>query len=384
MSDVRLRVNGREYAGWKRVRVTRGIEAIAGGFELAISDRWNGQRVSWPIVEEDECELAIGDEKVITGYVDRRRLSYGPQDHSFEVSGRDKAGALVDCSALLDSWEFQSLAVLTLARNLCRPFGISVTLDTGAVPRKVTLKTGKNPGRVTSGGATGKKSGLGVPNPPKKFSVNPGDSAFEVLDRACRMAGLVPVSNGLGGIVLTRAGSARVDTPLVEGENIIAASADFDVSQRHARYIVTGQHPGSDEWSGEAVATVRGEATDQNIRRTSRVLLIRAECALTPEAAKSRAAWEAKIRAARGDAVSVTIQGWETDAGELWPVNSVVRVRSPMIAVDGEMLITQTVFTLDEGGSTTELTLRRPDAYLPEPAVTQSGTNVWKEIRRGV
>lgn len=384
MSDVLLKVNGREFGGWKRVRVTRGIEAIAGGFELEISDRWNGQRVSWPIVEEDECVLSIGDEKVITGYVDRRRLSYNATDHGFEVSGRDKAGMLVDCSAVLDKWEFSNLSVLELAQNLGRPFGITITLDTGLVPSKVKLKTRKNAGRVTSGGSTGRKSGLGVPNNPKKFSVNPGDSAFEVLDKICRMAGLVPVSNGMGAIVLTRAGSARVDTALVQGENILAASAEFDVSQRYSLYEVTGQHPGSDDWFGEAVAGIRADATDANIRRTSRVLLIRAECAMTPEAAQSRAAWEAKVRAARGDAVSITVQGWHTDAGVLWPINSVVRVHSPMIAVSGEMLITQTVFSLDDSGTTTELTLRRPDAYLPEKIVSKAGTIAWKELVRGV
>ncbi len=384
MSDVRLKVNGRAFAGWKRVRVTRGIEAISGGFELSVSDKWNGQRGSWPIVEEDRCELSIGDDLVITGYVDRRRLSYDAQSHSFEVSGRDKAGALVDCSAVLSKWEFANLPVLTLVQKICEPFGITVALDTGTVPRKITLKTGKNPGRVTSNGATGKKSGLGVPNPPKRFSVNPGDSAFEVIDRLCRQAGLLPVSNGRGGLVLTRAGSARCETPLVEGQNILAASGEYDMSGRYARYIVTGQHPGSDEWSGEAVTTVRAEAIDENIQRGARVLLIRAECALTPKAAKNRAGWEAKIRAARGDAVSVTVQGWHTDAGSLWPVNSIVRIQSPLIAVNGEMLITQTVFTLDEGGSTTEITLRRPDAYLPEPTVSVAGTNLWKEIARGV
>jgi prophage tail gpP-like protein len=48
------------------------------------------------------------------------------------------------------------------------------------------------------------------------------------------------------------------------------------------------------------------------------------------------------------------------------------------------MLITQAVFSLDpSAGSTTELTLRRPDAFIPEPTVTKASTGLWKEIEHG-
>jgi prophage tail gpP-like protein len=380
MPDVQLRVNGLAYAGWKTVRITRGVEAVAGGFALGFSDRWGNIARPWPIQEEDECSVALEGEVVLTGYVDRRRLSYSASEHSLSVEGRDRTGAMVDCSAVLKSWEFHNIELLNLATKLCEPFGISVRLD--ATVGKISIATGKGGGHVTAGG-TG-KTALGVPKAPRKFCIDPGESAFEVLDRACRMAGVLPVSDGQGGLVLTRAGSDRVGTPLIEGENILSGSVEYDATARYRKYIVGAQHPATADWlDGSVTNAVSGSATDENVRRAERVLMIRPEASCTPAMAKVRAAWEAKVRAARGDTVTITVQGWTT-RGALWPVNALVPLRSPRLEIDGEMLITQAVFSLDpSGGSTTELTLRRPDAFIPEPTVTKASTGLWKEIENG-
>lgn len=380
MADIKLIVNGLEYAGWKRARVTRGIECLSGSFDLEVSERWNGQTAPWPILEEDVCEIKIDDETLISGYVDARTVSYSPTDHTLSVTGRDKSGALVDNSAVLSSWEFKDIGLLALAKKLADPFGISVSMDDGVLPKRVSLKTGKR-GSLKGAGKSGK---LTLPAPHKKFSVDPGESAFDVLDRACKMAGVLPISNGAGGILLVRPGTARASTALVEGDNIIAAQAQYDASQRYSRYVVRGQHQGSDEYSGESAAAVTAEASDLEVTRTNRILMIRPESAATTEYAKQRAGWEATVRAARSASVNVVVQGWTQADGSLWPVNAQVVIKSPLLGIDGTMLITQTSFIVDESGTTTELTLRRPDAFAPGPIIASGSSNVWNEIRNGV
>lgn len=362
MSDVALLVNGKAYAGWKRARVTRSIESISGSFELEVSDRW-GEGKPWPILEEDECTVKLGarGETVLTGFVDRRAVSYDADGHTLAVSGRDAAGALVDCSALLDKWEFKGIPLLTMVKRVCDPFGIAVRLQAGLTPAN-------------------------LPAPPKKLSIDPGDTAHDVIEKVCRMAGVLAVSDGRGGIVLTRTGTERVGS-LVEGENILSASSEFDASGRFHDYAVLGQHHGTDEFSGAKAAQVKGVASDENVTRVARTLVIRPESSVTKEQAKIRAQWEAKVRAARGDSVSVTVQGWTRAAsGFVWPVNALVNVRSPTIGVHGDMLITQLTFNAGESGTTTEITLKRPDAFLIEPVIRQAtgGNNYWKEIARGV
>jgi prophage tail gpP-like protein len=356
-------VNGRDYSGWKSVRVTRGIEAISGSFELEIAERWAGQDLLWPLEEEDHCQVLIGDKAVITGFVDSAGISYGAQEHTFSVAGRDLAGAMVDCSAALKHWEWLNVGVLELARHLAEPFGIKVSMQPGL----------QEPWRIP------------------KVAVDPGDTAFDALERACRLAGVLPISDGAGGVLLTRAGAARATTALVEGVNILGASADFDASGRFRRYIVMGQQQGTDHVAGADAAWVRAEAEDLGVVRSSRVLIVRAEGNVTPASAKLRAEWEAKVRAARATGVTVVVQGWTqadgTPDGTLWPVNARVPIRSKLLGLDGEMLITQAMHTLDEhSGALTHLSLKRPDAFLPEPVIAEEEPSAahYPELSRGV
>jgi len=350
VADLVLQVNGVDYGGWKSAAVTRGIETVAGGFELEVTERWAGQDKPWPIFEEDECSLSIEGVPVITGHVDRRSLVYGAAAHSLTVSGRDKTGALVDCSADLRQWEFRQVPLLTLAKRLADPFGIGVSLQPG----------------------------LSMPPPPAKFSIDPGDTAFDALEQACRMAGVLPICDGAGGLRLSRVGTTRCSTELIHGENILAASADYDASGRFARYVVSGQQAGSDLLGGEATR-VKAEARDENVRRRDRVLVVRPEKSATQAHAKQRAAWEATVRAARSRRVRVTVRGWTQGDGTLWPVNALVPVRSPYLGIDAELLITQATYRLAESeGTTTELSLMAAEAFDPEPVVpkrTEPGYN---------
>lgn len=356
MSKLELIVNGLRYEGWKSVRVTRSIESLAGSFSLDVSDRWGGQDVPWPIAEEDACRIAIDDVVVLDGYVDKRNLSTSATQRSLSYSGRDLAAALVDCDAVLDKWTFRNTSVVALARKLTAPFLIRVDVQPG-------LSLGK---------------------PPKKQVVNPGDKAYEVIRRAATVAGVLVVSDGVGGILITRAGTTRAATPLVEGENILSASVEYDASERYKRYLVMTQVGGTDEASG-AATRIRAEATDEAVQREDRVLVIRPETGVSTDYARRRADWEARIRAARSETVTISVLGWHQPRGRgLWPLNALVDVNAPSIGVGGQMLISQVEHTLSETGEVTQLRLVRPDAFTPEPqAVVRKSGGAWKELAGG-
>jgi len=381
MLDVRLEVNGRQYGGWKDVEITRGIEAIANSFKLTVSERWDGQSEPWPIVEEDACTVRLDGRVLLTGFVDSRSHREDAGAHSLTIAGRDSAGALVDCSAELSKWEFSQIPILELCKTLGAPFGIVFTLQDGlsdkaigTAPRSATAKALAG-GAPSSVGSAGKSSSLSIAKPNTKLTISPGDSAFEVIDRACRMVGVLPVSDGLGGIVLTRAGGARATTPLVRGNNILTAEATFDATKRYRRYVVNGQAQGTDDLFGASAAAVKSEATDANVRRSERVLLVRPEGAVTLAFAKQRAAWEATVRAARSADVVITVQGWKQLDGSLWPINALVPVQDPAIGINGDMLITEAIFGVsEESGSTTRLKVVRPEAFIPEPVITSTGS----------
>ena len=341
MADVALTVGGREYTGWKSARVTRGIESIAGTFELEVFDG-----VGWPVRGGDECSVLVAGEVVLTGYVDRRSAAISGTDSRLTVSGRDRAGDLVDCSADLPSGEIWNVDPLAFARKVAAPFGVPVALQRGV---RAEQSTGK-------------------------VSIDPGESAFDAIDRVCRLAGLLPVSDGRGGLVLTRAGTATATSAIVEGENLLSASVDSDVTGRFARYVVLGQASGGDDFDVEASVTVRAEARDAGVKRSARRLVVRGEGNLTRAQAKRRAEWEATSRAARGDAYTVTVQGWTQADGSVWPINARVRVACPRLGVDEDLLIFRATYSIDPSmGTVTELQLMRPDAFLPQPVVPDRG-----------
>lgn len=370
MSEVNLLVNGQAYGGWTDVSVTRGIESIAGRFSLEVSERWNGQVEPWPIREEDECLVTIGDEALVTGFIDERRHAFDAESHALGVSGRDKTGVLVDCSAILPQKEFLKLPALDICSRVAGEFGITVRLQDGLTDRAISLRSAKSSGSPGGVGSAGRSSSMSLSNPIAKETINPGDSAFEVIDRVCRRVGVLPVSDGQGGLVLTRAGGAQATTSLVEGTNIVAGEFTSDCTRRYRRYVVSGQSAGDDLMNGATVAAVSGEATDQEVKRSNRVLLIRPDGAVTREFARQRAAWEATVRRARSISVRVTVQGWQQGDGTLWPVNAIVAVKSGKLGIDGPMLITEATYRRSvTSGTTTELQLVAPDAFIPEPLI---------------
>jgi len=338
---VHLDVNGRVYSGWTAISITRSIEAISGRFSLGLTERWPGQPTVWPVLPEAECAISIGDDIVLTGDVGQIAPSFDDSQHEISATGRDRTGRMVDCSAVHSPGEWSGIKLDRLAAILAKPFGISVKNETDVGPAWTQ---------------------------DKPFKLQPGETAFEALDRACRMRGVLPISDGVGGLTLTKPGQTRCSTALIQGQNIKAASLTSDISDRFATYIVRGSQPSSDMLDPEQAASVEGRATD-GMLKSYRPLIIIAESSVDIAAARKRAQWEATVRAARAATVSVTVQGWRQGNGDLWPVNALVNVDLPWLRVSGEMLISELTHSLDEsGGSQTQMTLRRPDAFIPQPA----------------
>lgn len=342
---VVLIVDSRKYSGWKSIRVTRSIETLAGSFALDVSDRWAAQDKPWPIVEESECRVEIDGISVIDGWVDKRSISASSDSRTLSYSGRDRAGALVDCSAFFAEWTFKKVDVAQFAAKVAAPFGIRISVQPG-------LEL------------------AGIP----KISFSPGDSAFEVIRRVAGDDGVLLVSDGAGGIVITRSGSTRA-TSLVEGEggNISTASVDYDAANRYSVYLVTAQAETPDDGELPVCASV---ARDEGVRRAHRGLMIQPDKGYDYAGARRLADWEARMRAARAETVTIGVQGWKQPNGQLWPVNALTHVKAPrLIGVDGDMLITQVEYSTSEQGTTTQLRLMRPDTFTPTPQAT---TKPWK------
>lgn len=342
VDPITLRIDGVDWSYWKSVEIARQMDAIAGTFSIALADPWRDGAQALPIAAGMACEVLIGDDPVINGYIDKVTPSFSVTDHGIAISGRDRSGDLVDCSAVHKPGQWSNQTALQLAAILAGPFSVPVAAE----------------GDV----------GAAIP----VFKLEQGETAFEALDKALKQRELLAMPDGQGGLILLKVGGRKSDTSLVQGVNILTASADFDLTDRYSDYLVQGQQQGSDETYGEAAAAVNAKTRDEAVTRY-RPLIVRAESQVNPASARQRAAWECTVRAARSVTLNVTVQGFRQESGKLWEPNALTEVKIPFLRLEQELLISSVTFRREaSSGSITTLQLKDPKAFQPEPKTEQS------------
>lgn len=398
MSKVTLIVNGVTYAGWVSASISRSIESIAGQFSLEISPflgtdpqggrvpnpGWSTFASQPPIQMEDECTVQLDDDIVLTGAVDIIRQKLSVNASSITIAGRDRAAVLADCTPQLKQLQFNGMGVLEFCQMIGDQFGITFYLQDGisdaAISTTPSAGAKKQPlARASGGGSTGKStSATKVGNPKATLTIEPGETAFSLIDRACRMVGVLPISDGLGNVVLTRSSSDRCTTAIVEGQNLLDLDLSLDGTKRFGRYVVIGQNQpdtnGADDGADfdptvfSFVSSTPDHGIDAGVVRSERVLLVTSDGAMTQAFANMRADWEATVRKARALSLDLAVQDWRQGDGTLWPLNAIVSVTSPSARIADDMLISTVAFSQSvEQGTRTILSVTAPDAFLPQP-----------------
>lgn len=342
---IEIKVGGAIFGGWKTARIQFGIEQIANSFELEVTDRWPDQKQPRPINRGESCQVLIDNEVVITGYVDESNPELDEKAHGIAVSGRDVTGDLVDCSAIHKSGQWARSTLDKIVRDICKPFGIPVVVD---APVGDVFAT---------------------------FSIQEGETAHECIERACRMRAVLPISDGKGNLVITRAKSGEPVASIIEGENLKYAKADLSMRERFSRYIIKGQDRGSDDDfdTPENHSQPTATAQDDFVKRY-RPLIVMAEDLGATASFKQRAEWERNVRRGRSSRATVRVNGWRNATGALWKANSLVYFYSPIIGADANLLIVSGTYILDEQmGQITELQLVGREAFDLLSGVKTSG-----------
>lgn len=332
-ADISLLINNRLYGGWVAASVDLSIENLAGNFNLAITDKWAGQANAVVIKPTDSCVLYIDNEVIITGYVDIVNITFDSNNHTIQIIGRDKTADLIDCAIINGTGQYTNLKLEQIITRLCEPFGIKVT---AAV----------NTGDVFD-----------------TFNVEQGSTVYENMYKLCTSRQCLAMSDGKGGVLITRAGSEQAQSGLIEGSNILAGNVSYDNSQRYSQYYVKGQQQGSDTLDVDSIAGNLAIATDSGVVRY-RPLVVVADGQASKQDCVSRANWELNTRIGRSRRFSISVVGWQQENGSIWKVNQLVFTRSDALGVYDQLLIAGINFSMDENGQIATLTLTPQDAYL--------------------
>ena len=344
MNDtVTLTVNGKDYQGWKSVRIEAGIERQARSFEMSVTDRWPGSPAQARRIKPgDAVEVKIGKDVVCTGFVDATPIDYDATAITIMIRGRSKTADLVDCAAdnPTEGGQFRGLKAEAIAAKIAKQYGVNVVTEanTGAA--------------ITD------------------HQIQQGETAFESLDRLAKQRQILISDNGAGDVVLVSPGSGgKAASSLELGVNILSASAGFDYSEVYSDYNVKGQRSqgGNDaDWDANSAAGLssQGKAQDGSLKR-KRVLVVRQSGQADAATCQNRANYEQRIRAAKAGEIRYKVVGWRQKDGSLWRPNQTVAIKDGIMNVFADLLISECQYTLDEGGMLTELVCVSPDAFLP-------------------
>jgi prophage tail gpP-like protein len=332
---VTLTIGGRRFDGWKTVSIERSLDALSASFELGLTDRWEGQPDRWEIETGAPCEVFIGGDQVVTGYIDGATYEIDGETRSITVRGRDRTADLFDCSAIHTPGSWKARKLEQIAADLLKPFGLTARAlaPTGAAF--------------------------------DKFALQQGESVFEVITRLCRQRGLLAITNEAGELLFTVPGSTAAGYSLELGINIEALKFTNDAADRFSDYHLKGYSRGGD------ASRPKASAKDAGVRRYRPLLIINDEAASAASLA-SRAKWEATVRAGQAQQVEAVVSGWRDANGSLYRIDRLAPVRARLAGVDDTLLVSGVAFTLDSTGSRTRLSLVRKEAFSQEPIPAQA------------
>lgn len=367
---VALKIAGFQFRRSTEVTIERDLQNIAGRFNVTCIDQQRiaqslpaqpGQGLPFPVklLAGQACELAIDGEAVLVGYIGRPGGKWSGSELAFRFCGRDKVGDLVDCAGLPNGpSEFRNVDLLSIATKICTPFGITVRKD------------------------------VDIGAPFRVLALYPHETGLSILEKGARQRSVLLVSDGVGGLLLTRGGSSRGPAPLRIGELIQESNWEHDHDHRFSDYFVKGQTapnragssapltstvtptgaapaatPGAATAKEKANVAMLGHAIDPEITRwRPTVKMIRTQSGMS--SVQEQAEWALRVARGQADRIEYTVLDWRAPNGQLWRPNQVVPVWDPYAGIDGDMLIAGVTYRFNErDGARTSLRLVGVTAY---------------------
>lgn len=334
--------------GWTSIRVTRGVDRCPSDFEIEATDRNPLDPAVLQVFPGDQCEVYLGADLVLTGYVDRVIPSLSADMHSLKVMGRSKCEDLVDCSACFNTWQVSSTDPVSLATKLCAPFGIKVTTAGDIGSTQIPL-----------------------------FAVTMTETPMEIIERITRFAGLLAFDGRDGNLILTRAGAYSMQSGFAQAQNVQDATTAFTMDERYSEVRVLFQSvefldemPTSAQTQDLIQADTVYVARDPGVLRYRPLAIVAEQADLRFQVSMQLAQWEVARRWGRSQQVRLTCDSWRDAAGQLWEVNALANVDLPALKVTNQVwAISEVSFIRDERGRRADVTLMPKEAFAVEPII---------------
>lgn len=338
--ELSLVINGKRISGWDSVRVTRGIERLPNDFEISLMDYYPATDEKQLFKPGDPCEVFLGQDRVITGYIDTWNGQINKNQHQISVSGRGKCQDLVDCSANWPNNVISQSNALQIAQKLAKWYGIEVSST------------------VSDGGLQI------IP----QFTLNWGESSQQVIERCCRYSALLYYEQPDGNLLLTRVSDKVAASGVEQGKNIESADFSDSMAERYSDY--TGVSLSVTPFAGDVSAVQNASARDPEAgkMRYRNYITIIESTLITAKREQESIDWEMNRRYGRSKILSVMVDSWRDVSGKLWEPNTLIPINIPVLGVtDKFWTLSDVTYLRDTGGTRATLQLMPPEAFIAEP-----------------
>lgn len=99
-NEVSLNINGNIFKYWKTVSITTELNTVASAFSVNAFSKSSlmidGLKSGRPVT------VKIGEDTVLTGYIEQTPVSYSATSANVGIAGRSKTCDLIDCTVMVD------------------------------------------------------------------------------------------------------------------------------------------------------------------------------------------------------------------------------------------------------------------------------------------
>ncbi|MCA7985155.1 phage baseplate assembly protein [Burkholderia vietnamiensis] len=341
---VLLTQDGLSLTGWKSVRITRSIEVGTSSFDLTCSADANTLKLVSK--EGAPIKVSIGDDVVLTGYVETIETIMTPRTHDVRISGRGKLADLIDCSCRIDKINANT-KLPDLCTAIAQPYSVKVTVADDATQKLLDQ----------------------IPVLPRQL-VSITETAWEVIERYARYCGVLVYEGAAGELVISTAGTEQGDSGVALGENVEAIICTKTTLGTFSTFnaVLSAYSMGADDEGVEnlPVVTVIAKSTAGRLRPT---YFVSEQSATDRQFVEKRVNWMASRAYGRSRRVRVMVDNWRDADGVPWTPNINYPVSAGAVGVpDGTMLLLAEVsYILNENGTHAELVFGPRQGFLPEP-----------------
>ena len=333
-NTVTLYVNGRKYENWLDVSITCALQTLARTF--TVSATRDKEDLTLGVKPGDSVQVFIGEDRVLTGYITKREVSYNASGSSVRISGASKTVDLQDCCMPMEyPVSYKNQTNLQNLQSVCRAYDIKVVDQVGAVDRRNLEFTRTE------------KLGSAVQN-------------------YLRKNGLLLTDNEYGDLVIAEAGSGGACEDAIQlGVNVLEGSRAIDSSKMYSDYVVLGQAANVTSELPVSSNHLRAEVRDSSCRR-SRCLVQLEKGNASTEILRKRVGVLKAVSGGEADILNYKLQGWRQRSGSLWKVNCSVKVIDSLMEVDlsRSWIIVEVTYSLSASGTTCSLQLKNPFSYM--------------------